>query len=53
MAKRLTENTVATLPPPPTSNRIYYDAPDRAGKGWTPGFGCQPVRDPEIFLFLR
>jgi integrase len=41
MPKRLTDRTIAKLPRPATGNKIYYDAPNARGNGWTPGFGCR------------
>jgi integrase len=41
MAERLTDKTIAALPAPATGNRVYYDAPNASGKGWTPGFGLR------------
>jgi integrase len=41
MPQRLTDKTITKLPQPATGNRIYYDAPNSRGNGWTPGFGCR------------
>jgi integrase len=41
MPQRLTDKILAKLPRPATGNKIYYDAPNAKGNGWTPGFGCR------------
>src|SRR6516165_8642930 len=41
MGQRLTDKVVAGLPKPAHGNRITYDAPDRQGRDWTPGFGVR------------
>jgi integrase len=41
MPQRLTEQIIARLPAPATGNRIFYDAVNARGNGWTPGFGCR------------
>ena len=41
MGQRLTDKVVAGLPAPAHGNRITYDAPDRQGRDWTPGFGVR------------
>jgi integrase len=41
MSQRLTDKIIAKLPRPATGNKIYYDAPNAKGNGWTPGFGCR------------
>ena len=41
MSKRLSDKIIAKLPRPATGNKIYYDAPNSRGNGWTPGFGCR------------
>jgi integrase len=41
MPKRLTDRTIPKLARPATGNRIYYDAPNAKGNGWTPGFGLR------------
>ena len=41
MGVRLTDKIVSGLPAPAHGNRITYDAPDRQGRDWTPGFGVR------------
>jgi integrase len=39
--KRLDDTLVRNLPVPPKGNRIHYDAPNRRGNDYTPGFGVR------------
>jgi integrase len=39
MRQRLTDRMLVTLPAPDTGNRVYWDAPNRGGGDFTPGFG--------------
>jgi integrase len=39
MRDRLTDRLVLTLPAPAKNNKVYFDAPNRNGADWTPGFG--------------
>jgi len=41
MGQRLTDKLVLGLAPPPRGNKIFYDAPNRQGKDWVPGFGVR------------
>jgi integrase len=41
MGQRLADKIVSELPAPPVGNKITYDAPDKRGKDWTPGFGVR------------
>jgi integrase len=41
MGTRLTDKIVNTLPLPPKGNVIVYDAADRQGRDWVPGFGAR------------
>ena len=53
MGKRLTDQIIAKLPRPATGNKIYYDAPNSRGNGWTPGFGCRvTAAGAKAFVFV-
>jgi integrase len=41
MGTRLTNKIVDSLPTPDKGNRITHDAPNGAGKDWSPGFGIR------------
>jgi integrase len=41
MAERLTDNQLRNLAPPVSGNKVYYDAPNKRGNDWTPGFGLR------------
>ena len=41
MGQRLDDILVRNVAPPETGNRIIYDAPNKRGGDWTPGFGLR------------
>src|SRR6516165_1518947 len=41
MAERLTDNQLRDLAAPESGNKVYYDAPNKRGNDWTPGFGLR------------
>ncbi len=51
MRQRLTDRLVLTLPAPVKDNKPYWDAPNRSGGDFTPGFGlCVTAKGARSFI---
>ena len=50
MRQRLTDRLVLTLPAPVKDNKPYWDAPNRSGGDFTPGFGLCTAKGARSFI---